>query len=97
MDTRTRWFLGCGLISLAVFGPGAYQLARLSIRQHQLDVRTKALTAEQQRLSGLEGRLRTDPTYVEGLIRTTFKVSQPGEYVIPLPPEPHRDAASRSR
>ncbi len=97
MDKRTRWLLGGGLIGLVVFGPGTYQLVSLSIRQHQLDHRLRTLNTEQQRLTALEQRLKTDPTYVEGLIRTTFKVSQPGEYVIPLPADVRRDSTTRTR
>ena len=86
METRTRWLLGIGLVSLVLFGPGTYELIRLSLQQYQLDRRLNALKAEHERLTKEEARLQSDPTYVEGLIRTTFKVAQPGEYVIPLDP-----------
>ena len=36
-------------------------------------------------------RFQLDPTYVEGLIRSTFKFAQPGEYVIPLESRPSSD------
>ena len=44
----------------------------------------RELKAQHERLSAEQARLASDPTYVEGLIRTTFKVAQPGEYVVPL-------------
>ena len=80
----TRWALGVGAIGLVVFGPGAYQMVRMSLMQRQLDGQLASLSAEHERLVEEQERLHSDPTYVEGLIRTTFKVSQPGEYVIPL-------------
>ena len=84
MRKRVRWALGFGVVGLLLFGPGMYELMRLSIIQHRLDRRLAQLTAEQARLTAERTRLQTDPTYVEGLIRSTFKVSQPGELVIPL-------------
>ena len=90
MDTRTRWVIGLSLLGLALFGPGTYELIRLSIRQRQLDRQLATLKAEQERLTQEQARLQSDPAYLEGLIRTTFKVSQPGEYVIPLPDKKRR-------
>ena len=79
------------LLALAVFGPGAYQWVRLSLEQRQLDRQLAALTAEQERLTKEQARLESDPAYVEGLIRSTFKLSRPGEYVVPL------ESSSRDR
>ena len=84
METRTRWLLGVGLAGLILLGPGTYELIQLSIRQHRLDRRLAALRTEHERLAKEQERLQSDPAYLEGLIRTTFKVSQPGEFVIPL-------------
>ena len=92
-STRSRWMLGIGAAGLLVFGPGLYELARLSLRQHQLDRRLVALEAQREQLLREQERLESDPAYVEGLIRSTFKVSRPGEYVIPL--DDQRNAASR--
>ena len=78
------WLLGVGLVGLVLFGPGSYELIRLSIRQYRLDRQLATLKAEQERLAKEQERLQSDPAYLEGLIRTTFKVSQPGELVIPL-------------
>ncbi len=91
MEKRARWVIGISLGGLAVFGPGLYEWIRLSLQQRQLDQRLTELTREHERLTALEQQLRNDPTYVEGLIRTTFKVSQPGEIIIPL------DGSSPSR
>ncbi|MBI4342610.1 MAG: septum formation initiator family protein [Candidatus Omnitrophica bacterium] len=80
------------LLGLAVFGPGAYQWGQLSLEQRRLDRQLAALTAEQERLTREQQRLESDAAYVEGLIRSTFKLSQPGELVVPLDP-----AASNKR
>ena len=84
MEKRTRWFISLGLVGLVLFGPGSYELIRLSIRQHRLNQRLAAIHTEHERLAKEQARLQSDPAYLEGLIRTTFKVSQPGELVIPL-------------
>ena len=79
-----RWSVGLSLFGVAVFGSGAYDLARLSLLQRRLDRRMVALSAQQERLTREQERLTSDPTYVEGVIRSTFKVAYPGEIVIPL-------------
>ena len=86
MDRRKRraWVTGVSVLAAVVFGPGLVQLARLSWEQHRLDRQLAQLSADHERLAQEERRLQTDPTYVEGLIRTTFKLAKPGELVIPL-------------
>jgi len=90
LPRRTRRLLLAGLLALALFGPGAAELARLSLRQRALDRRLAELAAEQARLSKERERLTSDPAYVEGLIRSTFKLAKPGEVVIPIGEEPSR-------
>ena len=80
-----------GLIAVILFGPNTYQLIRLHWMEHQLDHRLAQLAAEQDRLLKEQQRLASDPAYVEGLIRSTFKVAQPGELVIPLDDSSLRD------
>ena len=80
---RTLWLV-CGVAALAVFGPGLVELAQSSFAQRQLDRRLARLNAEQEQLTREQARLTDDPTYVEGMIRSTFKWAQKGEYVIPL-------------
>ena len=84
ISARTAWGISAGLLGLILFGPGLYELVRLSLIQRRLDRRLSQLAAEQERLTHEQDRLQHDPTYVEGLIRSTFKWSQPGEIVIPL-------------
>ena len=87
-----RWAGPCGLAALLLFGPGAFHLARLSVTQWRLDRRLAALQHRQEQLTQEQERLTNDPTYVEGLIRNTFKLAKPGEYVIDL-----QDAERRGR
>ena len=81
---RRSWLLAGALIGLVVFGPGAYSWVKLSLEQRRLDRQLAALSVEHEQLVQEQERLQSDPTYVEGLIRTTFKLAQPGELVIPL-------------
>ena len=90
MAIRREWLFSIGAVALVLFGPGTYQLAVLSIQQHRMDRRLAALQSEHQRLVQEQARLQSDPAYLEGLIRTTFKVSAPSEYVLPLDSEPRR-------
>ena len=84
---RTLWLV-CGVAALAVFGPGLVELAQSSFAQRRLDRRLARLNAEQEQLTREQARLTDDPTYVEGMIRSTFKWAQKGEYVIPLDAPP---------
>ncbi len=81
---RTRRLLVIGGASLLLFGPGLVQLIRLSLERRRLDRRLTELETQRARLTKEQERLESDPAYVEGLIRTTFKVAEPGELVIPL-------------
>ena len=56
----------------------------LSRQERQLDRQLEVLRAERERLTAEEQRFQTDPGYVEGLIRSTFKHARRDEYVIPL-------------
>ena len=79
----TTWRVGL-IAVLVVFGPGAIQLAWLSWRQHLLDRKLQTLQTLHENLVKEHDRLTADPVYVEGLIRSTFKVAKPGEVVVPL-------------
>ena len=85
-----RWVVPCGLAVAAVFGPGLVQCAQLSVTQWRLDRRLAALRREQEQLQQEQQRLTKDTVYLEGLIRSTFKLSKPGEYVIELPADRRR-------
>lgn len=87
MGKRARWLISVGVLGLVLFGPGTWHLIHLSLLRRRLDQRLAELTAQQARLRQEEARLQSDPSYLEGLIRSTFKVARPGEYVIPLTPE----------
>ncbi|MBI2105106.1 MAG: septum formation initiator family protein [Candidatus Omnitrophica bacterium] len=87
---RRRWALWLGLIGAALFGPGLYEWSRLSFRQWQLDRQLAELNKRHEALTLERQRLESDPSYVEGLIRSTFKVAEKGELVIPLEDEKGR-------
>ena len=70
------------LLMLVLFGPGTYELIRLHVMEYQLDRRLVQVSAQQQQLLQEHQRLTSDPTYVEGLIRSTFKVARPDEMVV---------------
>ena len=93
MKIRAGWALPAGLIGLLVFGPGMFHLARLSLMQRRLDRRLADLSAQHDRLTQEQARLQSDPTYLEGLIRSTFKVAKPGEVVIPVDQRTARNTA----
>ena len=88
MERRTRHIVGVGVVvALLLFGPGAYHLVRLSLAQRRLARQLRELEARHEALRRERERLESDPTYVEGLIRSTFKWAKPDEYVIPLESE----------
>ncbi|MBI3010883.1 MAG: septum formation initiator family protein [Candidatus Omnitrophica bacterium] len=87
MGKRPRWLIGVGVLGVVLFGPGTCHLIHLSLMRRRLDRGLAELAAQQERLRQEEARLQSDPSYLEGLIRSTFKVAKPGEYVIPLTPE----------
>ena len=66
------------------FGPGLYSQIRLAWQQRVVDRRLRDVQVEHARLLAERERLESDPVYVEGLIRSTFKVAKPGELVVPL-------------
>jgi cell division protein FtsB len=82
--TRARWVLMAALLAVLLFGPGLVRQARLAVHQFQLDQQLAALGAERMRLLTEQERLESDPAYVEGLIRTTFKFARPGESVLAI-------------
>ena len=84
-DTRRRRVIALvAILGILVCGPGVYELVRLSWMEWRLNQRLAALSAQHQQLLEEQQRLQSDPTYVEGLIRSTFKLARPGELVIPL-------------
>lgn len=87
MDQRQARLIKMGaLIAALVIGPGVVQLAWLSWRQHCLTRQQRRLEALYQQLAQEQHRLTHDPVYVEGLVRSTFKVAKPDELVVPLEP-----------
>ncbi|MBI4341491.1 MAG: septum formation initiator family protein [Candidatus Omnitrophica bacterium] len=99
---RRKWWrpsrraIGLLLVGAALFGPGLFDWIRMALKQRQLDRQLAQLAARKAQLAEEATRLTSDPGYVEGLIRSTFKMAQPGEYVIPLDePSSNKPLASR--
>jgi len=80
---KASWLLGFVCLSAVLFGPGLIDFIHLSLDQKELDQQLATLSAEHEKLAEEFKRIESDPIYVEGLIRSTFKVAQPGEFVIP--------------
>ena len=98
METRTRRFILVGAVgALVLFGPGAMHVLRLSLEQHHLDRTLAEVSVQHDALRQEQTRLQSDPTYVEGLIRTTFKWAKPDEYVIPLDSQDSRGQSARQQ
>lgn len=94
MATRSRWIIAVGVGLAVLFGPGTYEVVRLKLRVRTMDARLAGLAVRQEALRQEEARLREDPVYVEGLLRSTFKYAKPDEYVIPLE-SAHRSSETR--
>ena len=72
------------LAAAAILGPALVQLAIMFWQDHRLSRQLQGRQAAYDSLKAEQERLRTNPVYVEGLTRTTFKVAKPGELVVPL-------------
>ena len=80
--------LAVAVLVALIVGPGTYQLLRLHWMEYQLDRRLDRLSTRRAQLLSTQERLASDPAYVEGLIRSTFKVARPDEVVVPLDDDP---------
>ncbi|MBI4343680.1 MAG: septum formation initiator family protein [Candidatus Omnitrophica bacterium] len=84
MGSRARWVVVVSSVAALLFGPGAAQQAWFSVKQWRLERRLHALQVRHAQLLAERQQLESDPAYVEGRIRATFKVAKPGEYIVPL-------------
>ena len=96
MTARRGGLIGGSLALVLMFGPGTVQWLRLCWHERVLDRRLRELEATHQHLRAEQQRLASDPVSLEGLIRSTFKVSKPGELVVPLSEEPSHARRSLS-
>ena len=85
----TAWIVGGVFVAIA-FGPGAVQQIKLAWQQHVMDRRLLALQYLHDTLTHEQERLTSDPVYLEGLTRSTFKIAKPGELVVPLASTPSK-------
>lgn len=67
-----------------IIGPSFVNWTKLSFEERALDRQLSELDARWESLTKEHERLESDPAYVEGLVRTTFKYGKPGEYVVKL-------------
>ena len=80
----------------AILGPALVQWAIMCWHDHRLIRQLQRRQTSYESLKAEQEHLRTDPVYVEGLTRTTFKVAKPGELVVPLS-DPFDAPAKRKR
>ena len=78
---RTRLIL---LAAALLLGPSLAQLAVMQVQDYRLSRELRRRQAVYDSLRAERERLQHDPVYVEGLVRSTFKVAKPGELVVPL-------------
>ena len=83
MPKRQHRFL-IALAVAAVVGPGLWQMAQLAIEQHAMVAKLDHMHTYHHALAREHERLTTDPIFVEGLIRSTFRVAKPNEFVVRL-------------
>ena len=81
---RGTLYVSLGVIVLLLGGPSLIQWGKLVWLDRRLDHRLQQLAQERERLLIERHRLHSDPTYLEGWRHTIFKVTRPGEYIIPL-------------
>ena len=81
---RARLIVALTAAVALVAGPGLWQGAWMSWREHALATKQRRVEALYRSLQAERQRLSSDPVYVEGLIRSTFKVAKPDEIVLPL-------------
>ncbi|MBI4353641.1 MAG: septum formation initiator family protein [Candidatus Omnitrophica bacterium] len=83
MHRRTQWMTFGAIILAVACGPLLLDLIDVSWKRYTMHRRLQRLEAFHQELTDEQQRLTSDPVYVEGLIRSTFKVAKPNEIVIP--------------
>ena len=84
MPRRSARLLALSALALLVLGPGVAAWVQLAWRRHALARQQRQLQTTHDALETEQQRLTSDPVYVEGLIRSTFKVAKPTEMVVPL-------------
>ena len=82
-QNRKRWLPWVVAMPL-IFGPGMVAQVQAAWWEHRLSKQIAELRTVREELSEERERLEKDPVYVEGLIRTTFKVANPDEVVVLL-------------
>ena len=72
------------VLMVLAFGPGLWTQVRMTWRQRMLDRQLQALRVRKEMLEHEKARLTSDSIYLEGKVRSTFKLAKPGELVVPL-------------
>ena len=93
MEKRKIKLIAIGVLGVLLFGSGLFNLAVLSFKNRREEAKIKRLEAQYEKLIDERDRLKNDPTYVEDLARSTFKVAKPGEIVVPIEPETRKKSS----
>jgi|GEM_PF-2923426 len=84
LPRKTRRRVGIAAVGTLLLGPGLGHWAQLSWQERLMNRRLRELELIRKTLTEEYDRLSSDPVYMEGLVRSTFKVAKPGELVVPL-------------
>ncbi len=82
-----RRYLWLVILCAVIFGPDAWHSVQMHFQERRVDQRLAVLDADFEHYQQEKERLTEDDTYIEGMIRSTFKYSRPNEVVIPLKAE----------
>ena len=89
-DVRLQVVIVAVVAALAL-GPGAVQQAVIVCKQRKMDHKLIALQRSHEQLLREHSRLMSNPVYVEGLMRSTFKVAKRDEFVVTIDPSDLND------
>ncbi len=89
-DVRLQVVIVVAVAALAL-GPGAVQQAVIACKQRKMDHKLAALQRSHEQLLHEHAQLLSNPTYVEGLMRSTFKVAKRDEFVVTIDPSDLND------
>lgn len=84
VSTIGRRYLWLLMLCAVVFLPDAWHAWQLRNTRVEVDQRLESMDSEFKKYQEQKHRLLSDETYIEGLVRSTFKLARPDEVVIPI-------------